>query len=137
MLHLDVYPEGYESMNEGMVAFDQDLKLIACNAAYLKVRDLPAELAVVGRDFADIVRHDVERYDSGATDPDTIVERVVALARNSEPHRYERQRPDGSWIEARGGPIAGGGFVSTYADVTERKQAEAEIERRRTSFPLR
>ena len=36
-------------------------------------------------------------------------------------------RPDGRVIEIRHNPVAGGGFVLIYADITERKRNEAEI----------
>jgi two-component system, NtrC family, sensor kinase len=40
---------------------------------------------------------------------------------------YERTRPDGRVIEIRHNPVAGGGFVLIYADITDRKRNEAEI----------
>src|SRR5205807_3241820 len=39
----------------------------------------------------------------------------------------ERTRPDGRVIEVRNNPVPGGGMVLIYADITERKRAEAEI----------
>jgi signal transduction histidine kinase len=44
-----------------------------------------------------------------------------------EHYNFERARPDGRVIEIRHNPVAGGGFVLIYADVTERKRNEAEI----------
>jgi signal transduction histidine kinase len=41
--------------------------------------------------------------------------------------RYERTRPDGRVIEVRRNPVPDGGFVLIYADITERKRAEAAI----------
>ena len=41
--------------------------------------------------------------------------------------RFERTRPDGRVIEVRRNPVAGGGFVLIYADITDRKRAEAAI----------
>ena len=40
---------------------------------------------------------------------------------------YERTRPNGRVIEVRRNPVPGGGFVLIYADITERKRAEAAI----------
>ena len=51
----------------------------------------------------------------------------LALARRFEPHHFERVRPDGTVLEVRGNPVPGGGFVTTYADITERKRAEREL----------
>ena len=55
--------------------------------------------------------------------------RSAALLRNRRPAYacYERTRPDGRVIEIRSNPVAGGGFVLIYADITERKRNEAEI----------
>ena len=44
-----------------------------------------------------------------------------------EHHNFERTRPDGRVIEIRHNPVADGGFVLIYADITERKRNEAEI----------
>ncbi|WP_204279115.1 PAS-domain containing protein, partial [Klebsiella aerogenes] len=52
----------------------------------------------------------------------------IELAKARKPHVFERQRPDGITIEVRGAPVEGGGFVTTYIDVTERRRNEARIE---------
>jgi diguanylate cyclase (GGDEF)-like protein len=52
----------------------------------------------------------------------------MELAKARKPHVFERQRPDGITIEVRGAPVEGGGFVTTYIDVTERRRNEARIE---------
>src|SRR5262249_60854257 len=41
--------------------------------------------------------------------------------------RLERTRPDGRIVEIRRNAVPGGGFVTIYSDITERKRAEAEI----------
>ena len=55
-------------------------------------------------------------------------EQVRRITEAAGQHRtYERVRPDGRVIEIRRNPVAGGGFVLIYADITERKRNEAEI----------
>jgi diguanylate cyclase (GGDEF)-like protein len=51
----------------------------------------------------------------------------MARAHKFEAHQIERTRPDGRVLEIRGMPLAGGGFVTTYMDITERKRAEERI----------
>ena len=40
---------------------------------------------------------------------------------------YERTRPNGTTLEVRSVPLAGGGFVRTFTDVTLRKDSEERI----------
>ena len=43
------------------------------------------------------------------------------------PCTYDRKRRDGRVVEVHSTPIAGGGVLRTYTDITERKQAEERI----------
>ncbi len=52
---------------------------------------------------------------------------VVERSRHPTAHRFERTRPNGRTIEVRGTPLPDGGFVTIYTDITERKEAEAEL----------
>ena len=117
------------SMAQGIVAFSDDLKLQVWNDHFLEIRGYPKELARVGTDFEDFMKYDVEHHEFDKGSPEYDVSKQIARARLFEPHAFERQRPDGNYIEVRGGPIPGGGFVSTYTDITERKAAEQELRR--------
>ena len=44
-------------------------------------------------------------------------------------HRFERERLNGTPIEVRGAPMPSGGFVTTYSDVSSRREAEAKSKR--------
>ena len=48
-------------------------------------------------------------------------------ARTFTPHCFERVRPDGTVIEVRGALLSGGGLVTTYTDITDRKRAEQDL----------
>lgn len=123
-----------ESLAQGVVAFDRDLKLVIWNDRLVDVRGYPTELLEEGQPFERFMRYDVERNEFGEGDPEEIFERKVREAHNFVQHEFERQRPDGQFIEVRGGPIPGGGFVSTYADITERKSAQDALETERARF---
>ena len=127
----DVLQTVVESMPEGVVAFDKDLKLIVWNKNFLDIRGFPSEIAQEDWDFSDFMRHDAERQEFGPGDPEEIVQHQIERAKKFLPHKFERQRPNGRFIMVQGGAMPGGGFVSTYTDVTERKEAEAKIEAQR------
>ncbi|MEE8350796.1 MAG: PAS-domain containing protein, partial [Rhodospirillales bacterium] len=113
-----------DSLSDGIVAFDKDLRLIAANDRLHDIRGYPKEMVTEGTPFEDFMRHDVANEEFGPGDPEKINREKIHKAGQFLSHEFERQRPDGSYIEVRGGPIPGGGFVSTYTDITERKDAE-------------
>ena len=73
----------------------------------------------------DYVRLLVQRGELGDRDPDKEVARYRDRA--ARQWSAERTRPDGRVLEVRNNPVPGGGAVLIYSDITERKQAEAEI----------
>ncbi|NJL07951.1 MAG: PAS domain S-box protein, partial [Methylacidiphilales bacterium] len=109
----------------GISFFDADLNLIACNDQFRTVLDLPDDLFANGLPtLAMIFRVNAARGEYGPGDPDAQVRARLELARRAEPHMFERIRPDGTVIEVRGTPIPGGGFITTYVDITARRAAE-------------
>jgi two-component system sensor histidine kinase/response regulator len=114
-----------ENISQGLIAFDKDLGLIAWNEKIGGIRGYPASLLVQGRPFRDFMAFDLAQGEFRGEEVD--LDQLVERAAHSRLHRYERQRPDGGYIEVAGGPIPGGGFVSTYTDITARKQAEEEL----------
>lgn len=116
-----------DSMTVGIAAFDKDLKLIAWNQPFLEIRGYPQDLLDRAPTFQEMTRYDVEKLEFGDGDPDQIFAEKIAMAKEFAPHAFDRQRPNGMFIEIRGGPIEGGGFVSMYADITERKQSQNKL----------
>jgi len=122
------------SMTQGIAAFDKELKLIAWNEQFLKIRDYPRELTHEGAHFEKFMAFDANRNEFGLEDPELNVQQQIARSLKFEVHEFERQRPDGTFIEVRGGPIPGGGFVSTFTNITERKKAEEQISLQRQNL---
>jgi diguanylate cyclase (GGDEF)-like protein/PAS domain S-box-containing protein len=109
----------------GITVVDGDLQMLSCNAGYRRLLDLPDSLFEGGMpNLVDIFRFNAARGEFGPGDPETIVESLVAPTRRPKPHVFERTRPNGVTIEIRGMPVPGGGFVTTYADVSDRRRAQ-------------
>jgi len=122
----------------GVSVFDTDLKLVAANREFRRLLDFPDSLFEAAEvQFEDIVRFNALRGEYGndlsMEGIEGAVQASVARARQSvQPHHFERVRPDGTPLEVRGAPMPGGGFVTTYTDVSARKAAEAEVQRSAT-----
>ena len=120
-----------ENLPCGLSVFDADLNLVAANGEFRRLLDFPDALfAAEPTRFEDIIRFNAARGEYGSENVEATVQAIFERARSpSVAHQFERVRPNGTPLEIRGGPMPGGGFVTTYTDVSARKRAEAEVER--------
>lgn len=127
-----------EHIPAGITMVDKELRLLAWNDRLREILDFPPELfeqPVVT--LESLFRYNVARGEYGDTEhPDAIVRGLVERSLTFEPHVFERTRPNGRVLHIQGQPLATGGFVTVYTDITERKQAEAEIKRLARTDPL-
>jgi diguanylate cyclase (GGDEF)-like protein len=115
-----------ENMDQGLIMFDADLRVQVCNRRALDLLELPASLMLSQPPYEEVKRYEFQRGEFGNTDRD-----FDAWMQSQKPERvlrtFERERPNGTVLEVRTAPIADGGAVRTYTDITERKQAETRI----------
>ncbi|WP_119304352.1 PAS-domain containing protein [Dongia deserti] len=116
----------FNHMAQGVSMFDGDAKLVAWNQQFRNLLDLPDALLTQATTFADFIRYLAVRGDFGSGDPEDQVRR--RLASLGEPYVGARTLPDGRVLEVRRNPVPAGGFVSMYTDITQQRQAQAEIE---------
>ena len=116
-----------ENMSQGICVVDADMRVVAWNRRYQELFDYPTGLLVVGQSVAELMRCNLERYLAGAGDVEERLARRMRAIRAGLSQLSERRFPDGSIIEFRGNPMPGGGFVATFTDVTEFREAEREL----------
>ena len=115
-----------ENMDEGVAMYDAELRLVVWNERMRKLLDIPDEFFDRQHTFVQYLRYVAARGEFGhSVDIDAEVQkRVSTLGRKLT---YERVRPDGTVIEITRNPIAGGGFIAIFSDITRRKRQEAEL----------
>ena len=116
-----------EHLPQGVSVIDAELRLVAWNRRYVDIFRYPSELMQVGRPIADLFRYNADRGLLGAGDAGMAIERRIEHLRAATPYLHERERPDGTVLEIRGNPVPGGGFVTSYADITAYKNAAREL----------
>ncbi|MBU2065023.1 MAG: hybrid sensor histidine kinase/response regulator [Gammaproteobacteria bacterium] len=117
-----------ENITQGISVVDQNLRLVAWNHRYIELFDYPEGLIYVGRPIAEIIRFNAERGMLGVeADVEESVARRLFWMRQGTAHTYERTFPNGRVIELIGNPMPGGGFVMSFTDITEFRQAERAL----------
>ncbi len=114
---------------EGLAIFDADLRLVASNARYRELLDLPEPLVAAGTALYDLALFVGRRGDLGPGDAiQRAAERVETLtsASGSVSQRLGKQ---GQTLEFHSSRLPDGGLVISFADVTARVEAEAALER--------
>ncbi len=121
----------------GISLFDNQLRLVTHNPLFRSLLDFPDSL--LDRPlvrFEDLAEFNLARGEYGTGEPHEIMEGLMARVRDPQHHHMERTRPDGRVLEIIGAPIPGGGFVTIYSDITERKHAEERIRNLALQDPL-
>lgn len=129
---------GLEHLDDGFSIYDANLELVAWNSKLFELIDIPMEqFAYYGAPYDEIIRYNAERGEYGQFSVHEIVQDKVAQARQFIPHTLERERPNGIILEIRGNPMPGGGFVTVYKDVTQRKKAERALQEANDELEMR
>ena len=119
-----------ESIDQGISMLDADLNVLVFNQEFMECLEFPEDMRVVGTPFESFIRYNAERGEYGEGDIEEQVQSRIALAKQFLPHCFERSRPDGTIIEVKGKPVPGGGFVTTYSDITTRRNSEDALRKR-------
>ncbi|MGI9286747.1 MAG: hybrid sensor histidine kinase/response regulator [Pseudomonadales bacterium] len=116
-----------ENIDQGISVADKDQRIVAWNTRYLEMFEYPSGLIYVGRPIADIIRYNAERGECGPGDVEEHVTKRLNYVKAGTPHRFQRYRQNGMVVEMHGRPMPGGGFVTSFSDITEHKKTQQEL----------
>ena len=116
-----------ENISSGVSVVDHEMRLVAWNRRYQTMFDYPEGMLYVGRPVADLIRYNAQKGELGGGDVEEQIDKRIGYMRAGSPHVFERVRSDGQVIEMRGQALPGGGYVTSYNDVTEFKRVEMAL----------
>ncbi|MBC5763691.1 PAS-domain containing protein [Ramlibacter albus] len=117
-----------ENIPCGLAVFDAQLNVIAHNRKFRELLELPDSLfAGPVTTLEDIVRYNAPRGEYAEGTGEDAVRLIVDQARYISAQRTERTRANGTTLEIRGAPMPGGGYVTTYVDITPAKRFEQAL----------
>ena len=118
--------DAIEALSEGLALYDADDRLVMCNSQYRTFHKGSEDLLVPGASWPEVTRIRAERgfFKEAEGDIETWLSGQMAergVASNREFPFADR------WFEYSHRPTRQGGFVSTWRDITERRQMEEDL----------
>ena len=117
-----------DHLDQGVSVFDQDHQLAYWNERFVSLMELPDWLVEEGMPFVDMIGSHFVRRAFPGTDFNADLIRWSRSDPLNQAFRAEYNRHDGLVIEVQRNAMPGGGFISTYTDVTERRRASNLLE---------
>lgn len=126
-----------QNITHGISVIDRDFNLVVWNDQYLKLFGYPENLIYVGKPLREVLRFNADRGDFQGKDHKLEIAKRIKHLKNATSYSTVRQRANGTTIKSTGEPMPGGGFVTTYEDISENvrasqmlRQANEELESR-------
>ena len=115
-----------DSMEQGLLRMDQDLRIQVCNRRAYELLDVPREFMDAKPTVGELYAFQQAAGEFSVTGAD-MTGRIADPRMLRSNFAYERERPDGTILEVRTVLTPDGGALRTISDITERKVAERRI----------
>ncbi len=115
-----------DNMSQGVSVVDQGLRLVGWNRRYVELMDYPEGTLYIGKPIEELIHLNAERGLIG--DRKSAIRKRLNHLRSGQGYRYERPWLGDKVLEIRGNPMPGGGYVTTFNDITHYKDIEHELQ---------
>jgi len=123
--------------DQGIAAFDPELRLVCWNRLFRQHLDLPAEFGQVGTSLRHILQHLAHAGLFGPGDPDMLADRRIAELTAGHRSGRERHPGTGRIIAVEPRRSGDGGLALVVTDVTEQAENERELVRAKATLEQR
>ena len=113
-----------ENISLGVSVVNHQQQLVVWNRRYLELFSYPRGYVRAGRPIQDLMRYNLTSANLPARRIDEIIQDRCDAMQIGQPMSYERHRPDGTVLQIEGSPIPGGGYVTTFQDITSMRRTE-------------
>jgi diguanylate cyclase (GGDEF)-like protein len=120
------YEDAVNNMSQGLCVFNAAGEIVLCNRAYLRMYALSPDVVKPGCTLRRLIEH---RREVGlfSGDVDQYVATILDTIAKGEVRSRVGSTADGRAINIVDQPIAGGGWLVTHEDISERRRAEEKI----------
>ncbi len=114
-----------QHMDQGLLAFDGELKLLFANERAKMMLGVPREFFEPGQSFEAIVWQSAELGDSDHER--STADQILARVHGTEPFSFERRCIGNTTALMRFHPRPEGGYIVTYTDITATRRQQDEL----------
>ncbi|WP_097460244.1 hybrid sensor histidine kinase/response regulator [Mangrovitalea sediminis] len=126
-----------ENITLAVVVVDAQHRVVSWNQRYLDLFMFPKGFVRTGRPITDLIRYNLITANLPARRVDEIIRTRLGYMREGLPNSYERQRSDGTILLVQGNPVPGGGYVTTFQDITTMRRTEQALKETNTYLEQR
>lgn len=132
----EVLQSSIAHLPQGISVVDSDLNLVAWNKQYEALFNYPPEFLVHGLSVEKILSFNASRglisnlEDASAQQVHSqqAIEKRLRLMQQSKAYKYIRQHSTDKVIEISGNPLPGGGYITSFTDITEYIKIQQQLE---------
>ena len=125
-----------DRVDQGIAAFDRELRLVCWNRSFRQHLALPTEFGQVGASLSDILRHLAGAGLFGPGEPEGLADRWLSELAEGRHALRERHPATGRILTVEPRP-SGDGLTLVVTDITEQAESEAELVRSKATLEKR
>lgn len=133
----EVLQSSIAHLPQGISVVDSDLTLVAWNKQYEALFDYPKDFLVNGLSVEEILKFNAQRGLISSVSQlssqqqqhmQDAVEKRLNLMQQSKAYQYIRQHSQDKIIEISGNPLPGGGYITSFTDITQYIKIQQQLE---------